>query len=98
LSHGDGGHEIAVVSGMSAVKVYGADWCSMTTRTREHPRSVGVEYDYIDIEKERETRQWVKEQNGGKEQKPTVQIHDPVLAEPSNGELDRELAAAGLRE
>ena len=69
----------------------------MTTRTREHLRSVGVEYDYIDIEKDRKAREWVKEQNGGKEKKPTVRIHDRVLAEPSNGELDRELAAAGLR-
>jgi glutaredoxin len=81
---------------MSEIKVYGADWCSMTRRTREHLGSVGVEYDYINIEQDPEAREWVKKQNGGKEKKPTVQIQERVLAEPSNEELDRELAAAGL--
>jgi mycoredoxin len=81
---------------MSEIKVYGADWCSMTRRTLEHLNSIGVGYDYIDIEQDPAAREWVKKQNDGKERKPTVKIQDRVIAEPSAKDLDQELAAAGL--
>jgi mycoredoxin len=81
---------------MSEIKVYGADWCSMTRRTLEHLNSIGVGYDYIDIEQDPAAREWVKKQNDGKERKPTVKIQDRVIAEPSDKDLDQELAAAGL--
>jgi glutaredoxin len=81
---------------MNQVKVYGADWCPMTQRTLAHLRSLGVPYDYIDIEHDPAARKWVKEQNGGREKKPTLDVHGTVLAEPSNEELDDQLVSAGL--
>lgn len=78
------------------VKVYGANWCSMTTRTLAHLERAGVEYEYIDVDSDPAASQWVKDQNGGKEKKPTVNVSGKILAEPSNAELDEALKSAGL--
>lgn len=79
-----------------SVKVYGADWCSMTTRTLAHLEHVGVEFDYIDVDDDPVASQWVKDQNGGKEKKPTVSVGGRIVSEPSNAELDEVLKATGL--
>jgi mycoredoxin len=76
---------------MSKVKVYGADWCGDTKRTLRHLDELGVAYNYINIEQDEEAARWVREQNGGKERKPTVDINGRVLSEPSNEELDAAL-------
>ena len=77
---------------MAQVKVYGADWCSMTQSTLAHLDGLGVDYDYIDIDKDRQAAKWVAQQNGGKEKKPTLDIAGVVLSVPSNHELDEALA------
>ena len=74
-----------------AIKVYGADWCSMTVKTIKHLNDLGLEHEYVDIDKDSNAAQWVREQNHGKEKKPTVDIGGTVLSEPSNSELDRAL-------
>lgn len=76
---------------MSKVKVYGADWCGDTQRSLKHLDEAGVDYDYIDIEKDEEAARWVREQNNGKERKPTIDINGRVLSVPSNEELDAAL-------
>jgi glutaredoxin len=76
-----------------SVKVYGADWCEDTRRTREFLDKLGVAYTYVNVEQDAEASAWVKEHNEGKERKPTVELKGQVLSVPS----DRELASA-LRE
>jgi glutaredoxin len=76
---------------MSKVKVYGADWCGDTKRSLKHLDDAGVDYDYIDIEKDEEAARWVREQNNGKERKPTIDINGRILSVPSNEELDSAL-------
>jgi mycoredoxin len=76
---------------MAAVKVYGADWCGMTRRTRAHLDDLGVKYLYINIEEDPQASQWVKDQNGGKEKKPTLDIGGYIISEPSNIELEQAL-------
>jgi glutaredoxin len=78
---------------MSKVKVYGADWCKDTKRTLRQLDELGVDYDYINVEQDEDASRWVKEQNNGKERKPTVKINGRVLSVPG----DEELSAA-LRE
>jgi glutaredoxin len=78
------------------VEVYGADWCVDTQRTRRHLDSLGIAYQYINIEQDQQASAWVKQQNEGKERKPTVKIGQQVLAEPSNPELERALRQEGL--
>jgi len=85
-----------VIMAETKIKVYGADWCSMTTRTIEHLKKAGVPFEYVDVEENEAASQWVKERNGGKEKKPTVDLGGKVLTTPTNAELDAALKAAGL--
>ncbi len=81
---------------MNRVKVYGADWCGDTQRTLMHLDSLGVAYDYIDVEQDEQASNWVKQQNGGKERKPTVKLGEQVLSVPGNQELESALRANGF--
>ncbi len=76
---------------MSRIKVYGADWCEDTQRTRSHLDRLGVDYDYINIEEDEQAARWVRERNDGRERKPTLEINGRVLSTPSNEELDAAL-------
>ena len=78
------------------VKVYGADWCEDTRRTREYLDRLGVQYQYVDIEQDESAAAWVREQNGGKERKPTVDIAGQVLSVPSDHDLTGALRERGL--
>jgi len=72
---------------MSQVKVYGADWCGMTRRTLSYLDELGVDYEYINVDNDPEASAWVKQQNDGKEKKPTVYVAGTVLSAPANSEL-----------
>jgi glutaredoxin len=76
---------------MDKIKVYGADWCGPTRRTLMHLDELGVEYEYIDVDHDEVASQWVKDQNGGKEKKPTLDIHGKILTSPSNKQLEEVL-------
>jgi len=78
------------------VEVYGADWCGDTQRTRRHLDSLCVAYQYINVELDQQASEWVKQQNDGKDRKPTVKIGEQVLAEPSEPELEQALRQEGL--
>ena len=66
-------------------------------RVHQHDirHDAGIDYEYINIEEDPEAREWVKQQNDGKEKKPTVQIGDTILSEPSDEELEGVLTASG---
>ncbi|HVG38258.1 MAG TPA: glutaredoxin family protein [Pyrinomonadaceae bacterium] len=81
---------------MMSVKVYGADWCGDTKRTLRKLDGLGVAYDYVDVEQDEAASQWVKEQNSGKERKPTLDLGGRVLSVPSDAELEQALRAEGL--
>ena len=82
---------------MNKIIVYGAEWCSMTKRSLKLLDESNVEYDYIDIEKDAAAAARVREHNpDGKERKPTIEIGDQVLIEPSNQELRGALETNGF--
>lgn len=81
---------------MERVKVYGADWCGDTKRTRKQLDRLGVAYDYVNIEEDEQAALWVKEQNDGKERKPTLKVGEQVLSVPSEKELESALRRNGL--
>jgi glutaredoxin len=78
------------------VKIYGADWCGDTKRALKYLDNLGLDYQYIDVEQDTEASEWVKNQNGGKERKPTISIGEQVLSVPSESELGAALKQAGL--
>lgn len=81
---------------MNNVKVYGADWCGDTQRSLKQLDSLGVSYDYIDVEQDAQASEWVKEQNDGKERKPTIKVGEQVLSVPSDQQLESALRTNGL--
>ena len=81
---------------MFGVKVYGADWCGDTRRTREYLDRLGAQYQYVNVEQDEAAAAWVREQNGGKERKPTVNIAGQVLTVPTDHELTSALRERGL--
>jgi glutaredoxin len=81
---------------MNTVEVYGADWCEDTRRTRRHLDSLGVAYDYINLDQDKKASEWVKQHNDGRERKPTVKIGEQVLAAPSDQALEDALRQQGL--
>jgi mycoredoxin len=81
---------------VARVKVYGADWCGDTQRALQHLDEVGVPYDYIDVERDHHASEWVKQQNGGKERKPTIDVNGNILTVPSTSELDNALRKLGI--
>ena len=81
---------------MFGVKVYGADWCGDTQRTRAFLERLGVAYEYVDIESDERGREWVREHNDGKELKPTVDVAGQILSVPSDHDLTGALRERGL--
>lgn len=81
---------------MERVKVYGANWCGDTQRTLKHLDGLGVAYDYVNIEEDEQAALWVKEQNNGKERKPTVKLGERVLSVPDDAELESALRENGF--
>ena len=78
------------------VVVYGADWCGVTTQTRQHLDDISVAYKYVDVEQDAAASQWVKDQNNGKEMKPTLDIEGEVLSAPRDYMLDDALKRHGI--
>ena len=76
---------------MNKVKVYGADWCEDTQGTREHLDKLKIPYDYINVDHDKAAEDWIKQQNNGKRNTPTVYIGGRVLIEPSNEQVDAAL-------
>jgi mycoredoxin len=81
---------------MLHVKVYGADWCEDTRRSREFLERLGVPYDYVDIERDAAGAEWVRSHNDGKERKPTIDVGGQILSVPDDHELTAALRERGL--
>lgn len=78
------------------IKLYGAGWCEDTRHTRDYLDSLGVAYDYVDVEQDEEAAAWVREHNDGKERKPTLDVAGQVLSVPTDHELVGALREKGL--
>ncbi|MBX5479057.1 MAG: glutaredoxin family protein [Pyrinomonas methylaliphatogenes] len=78
------------------VKVYGTSWCEDTQRTLKQLSGFGVAYEYIDIEQDTEAACWVREQNGGKQRTPTLEVGGQILSVPDEEELESVLREKGF--
>lgn len=81
---------------MGNVTVYGTDWCEDTTHARKLLEELTVPYKFVNIEIDTQSREWVKQKNGGKEKKPTIEIGHEVFSVPSDAELRSALERANL--
>jgi glutaredoxin len=81
---------------MNTVKVYGADWCEDTSATCNNLDSLGVQYQYINVDTDAKAKAWVQDQNGGKQKTPTVDVCGRILVEPDERALEEALRGTGL--
>ncbi len=77
------------------IKVYGTEHCHDTQRSRAHLAQLGLEYQFIDIDKDATAEEQVIRWSQGRRVVPVIQIdskgeHRQVI-EPSNDELDQAL-------
>ena len=79
------------------VQVYGANWCPDCTRAKRVLSTLGVPFDWHDIDSDPEALRFVEEVNGGRRIIPTIVLPDgSILAEPSNADLIRRLQRQDL--
>ncbi len=78
------------------VRVYGADWCGTSVLALQHLDELGVSYEYVDIDYDRQAAAWVREHNNGNELKPTIDIDGEVLSAPRHHVLDDALRRHGF--
>lgn len=81
---------------MSEINIYGTDWCEDTQHTVRHLESLGVPFDFINIDEDTEAASWVQTQNEGRQRTPTIDIEGLVLSVPSDQELDEALRTKGI--
>lgn len=81
---------------MQQIQLYGADWCEDTTATRHQLERLGIDYRYINIDQDEQAKAWIKQQNNGKQQTPTLNINGQILIEPDERELEEVLEQNGL--
>ena len=78
------------------IKVYGTRWCGDTKRAVRILDQRNVNYDWVDIDKDKDGENFVKETNQGNRSVPTIIFPDKtILVEPSNQQLEDKLASIG---
>ena len=74
------------------ITVYGAPWCPDCRRAKQFLGEQRVGYDWVDIDKDQQGREYVQQVNDGKQIIPTIVFQDgSVLIEPTNAELAAKL-------
>lgn len=82
---------------MERIKIYGTKWCGDTKRALRIFEERQIPYDWIDIDKDSQGEQLVKETNHGNRSVPTLFFPDgTTLTEPSNQVLNEKLDSLGL--
>ena len=70
------------------IVVYGTSWCPDCVRAKRAFKAKGVEYTWIDIGKDKGSRDYVEKVNGGFRSVPTIIFPDgSMMVEPSTAEL-----------
>lgn len=82
--------------------VYGANDCPDTQRTTRQLQSLGIPYEYVNVDQDRDAQQQVVEWNGGKRITPTVLLPtgnvttgETRMSAPSDEELRSTLNERG---
>ena len=74
------------------ITVYGTEWCSDCHRAKLVLERHQAAYDWIDVDNDAESREYVLQVNGGRRIVPTIVFEDgSILVEPSDAELTHKL-------
>ena len=79
------------------IELYGADWCGDCRRSKKLLDTLGVEYAYLEVDKDDDLRDRAVAINGGAQSIPVIVFPDGShLTEPSDPALKDKLAALGI--
>jgi mycoredoxin len=78
------------------VIIYGSDWCGYTQRALRQLDSLGVSYQYIDVDSSPEDEKRIAGWNNGRSIRPTFDLGGDVFVNPAPGQLEDELRQRGL--
>ncbi|MFU8826666.1 MAG: glutaredoxin domain-containing protein [Brevefilum sp.] len=82
---------------MEKIKVYGTRWCGDTRRALRILDERQIDYDWIDIDQDKDGETLVKATNRGNRSVPTIFFpDDSILVEPRNQELIDKLIVLGF--
>ncbi len=82
---------------MEQIKVYGTRWCGDTIRALKILDERKIDYQWINVDKDKEAAQFVKDTNNGYRSVPTIIFPDEsILVEPSNQTLIEKLESLKL--
>jgi glutaredoxin-like protein len=71
-----------------SILVYGAMWCPDTVRSRKFLDDNGIAYTWLDIDHDKEAKEFVRKTNNGQVVIPTIVFPDgSILVEPSDEAL-----------
>jgi mycoredoxin len=77
--------------------MYGTNWCPDCVRAKLVLKKLGVEFTYINTDKDKEAEELVINHNNGTRIVPTIFFPDKsTLVEPSNRELTEKVIELGL--
>ena len=80
-----------------SIKMYSTQWCSDCVRAKRAFDKFGVTVDIIDIDRDRQAKEFVRQANRGMMSVPTIVFPDEtILTEPSSSELETKFRELGL--
>lgn len=83
------------VSGLAEITVYGATWCGDCRRAKRLLDEHAIAYDWVDIDADPQSLDYVRRLQGGGQMIPTIVFADgSVLVEPTTPELAAKLGVA----
>jgi mycoredoxin len=68
---------------MAQITVYGSTWCGFTQRAIRHMNELGVEYTFVDVDKNPDAEALIASWNNGRSIRPTFDINGQHLVNPS---------------
>lgn len=72
---------------MSSIQFYGADWCPDCQRAKAYLKENNIDYNFIDVELDKEATSRVEAINNGKRIIPTIIINTKPYTNPDNATL-----------
>ncbi|RZN83331.1 MAG: pyridine nucleotide-disulfide oxidoreductase [Winogradskyella sp.] len=72
---------------MNTLKLYGADWCPDCRRAKAYLKENNIDFDFIDVDLDKNATALVEKINNGKRIIPTIDLNGKTFANPNNAVL-----------
>jgi len=80
---------------LNEVIIYGSNWCGYTISALRVLDELEVPYRYVNVDAHPAAEELIATWNHGRSVRPTFQINDKILVNPSHETIEHELRLAG---